>query len=95
MPSANISVYEVGSRTFAQTTACIEQRDAVVAADLGVANLSAMVGKLTVLSHTAACDWRWGVKGKASPWMQNCRVLRQTVEGAWRGVVDEAVAVLS
>ncbi|CAG9241307.1 hypothetical protein [Paraburkholderia caribensis] len=95
MPSGNISVYGPGIRTFAETAACIEQLDAVVAVDSGVANLSAMLGKLTVVPLNMASEWRWGVEGDASPWMANLKPLRQTLMGDWRSVIDEAIGFLS
>ncbi|MEM5367367.1 hypothetical protein V4C53_15190 [Paraburkholderia azotifigens] len=95
MPSGNISVYEPGIRSFAETAACIEQLDAVVAVDSGVANLSAMLGKLTVVPLNLASEWRWGIDGDTSPWMENIKPLRQTLMGDWRSVIDEAIAFLS
>lgn len=95
MPSGNISVYEPGIRTFAETAACIEQMDAVVAVDSSVANLSAMLGKLTVVPLNLTSEWRWGVEGDRSPWMEHVKLLRQTLMGDWRNVIDEAVAFLS
>jgi hypothetical protein len=79
MPSGNISVYAPGIRTFAETAACIEQLDAVFAVDSGVANLSAMLGKLTIVPLNVASEWRWGVEGETSPWMANLKPLRQTL----------------
>ena len=95
MPGDNISVYEPGISTFAQTAACIEQLDAVVAVDSGVANLSAMLGKLTVVPLNTGSEWRWGVTGDTSPWMANLKPLRQTLTGDWRSVIDEAITFLS
>jgi hypothetical protein len=95
MPSGNISVYEPGIRSFAETAACMEQLDAVVAVDSGVANLSAMLGKLTFVPLNLASEWRWGVEGDRSPWMANLKPLRQTLMGDWRSVIDEAIAFLS
>ena len=95
MPSGNISVYEPGIRSFAETAACIEQLDAIVAVDSGVANLSAMLGKLTFVPLNLASEWRWGVEGDRSPWMANLKPLRQTLMGDWRSVIDEAIALLS
>jgi hypothetical protein len=94
MPSGNISVYGPGIRTFAETAACIEQMDVVVAVDSGVANLSAMIGKTTIVPLNVASEWRWGIEGPTSPWMTNLKPLRQTVTGDWRSVIDEAVGVL-
>ncbi|MEX3931121.1 hypothetical protein AB4Y32_04725 [Paraburkholderia phymatum] len=95
MPSANISVYGPGIARFAETAACIEQLDAVVAVDSGVANLSAMLGKTTIVPLNLASEWRWGVQGDASPWMANLKPLRQSLMGDWRSVMDEAVAFLA
>jgi len=94
MPPGNISVYGPGIRNFAQTSACIEQMDAVVAVDSGVANLSAMLGKTTIVPLNVASEWRWGIAGDASPWMENLKPLRQTLTGDWRSVIDEVVGVL-
>ncbi|WP_109483802.1 hypothetical protein [Paraburkholderia sp. C35] len=95
MPSGNMSVFEPGIRSFSETAACIEQLDAVVAVDSGVANLSAMLGKLTIVPLNLASEWRWGVEGETSPWMTNLKPLRQTLMGDWRSVIDEAIEVLS
>ena len=95
MPSGNISVYGPGIKSFAETAACIEQLDAVVAVDSGVANLSAMLGKLTIVPLNVASEWRWGVEGDTSPWMANLKPLRQTLMGDWRSVIDEAISFLS
>jgi ADP-heptose:LPS heptosyltransferase len=80
---------------FAETAACIEQLDAVIAVDSGVANLSAMLGKLTIVPLNVASEWRWGVEGDTSPWMANLKPLRQTLMGDWRSVIDEAISFLS
>ncbi|MEI5996933.1 hypothetical protein H3V53_06865 [Paraburkholderia bengalensis] len=95
VPSGNISVYEPGIGTFAQTAACIEQLDAVVAVDSGVANLSVMLGKMTIVPLNVASEWRWGIEGDSSPWIDNLKPLRQTLTGDWRSVIDEAVAFLA
>jgi len=95
MPDGNVSVYGPGIDTFADTAACIEQMDAVIAVDSAVANLSAMLGKLTVVPLNAAGEWRWGVAGDASPWMANLKLVRQTVPGDWRSVIDETAALLA
>lgn len=94
MPSSNISTYAPGIHDFTDTAACIEQLDAVIAVDSGVANLSAMLGMRTVVPLNAASEWRWGVEGAGSPWIGKLRTLRQTVPGDWSTVVDEAIAWL-
>lgn len=94
-PAGNISQYDPVIKDFADTAACIEQLDAVIAVDSGVANLSAMMGKPTVvLTHTSG-DWRWGSQGSATPWMHDVTVLRQRSTGDWSPVVEEAIHWLS
>jgi hypothetical protein len=95
IPAGDISRYDPGIKDFSETTACIEQLDAVVAVDSVIANLSAMMGKPTlVLTHTSG-DWRWGTRGPATPWLHNVTVLRQNLAGDWSTVVDEATAWLT
>jgi hypothetical protein len=90
-PVANLSQYGPVIQDFADTAACIEQLDAVIAVDSSVANLSAMIGKRTlVLTHTSG-DWRWGSRGSTTPWMDEVEVLRQVSPGDWRPVVEEAI----
>jgi ADP-heptose:LPS heptosyltransferase len=94
-PAANVSRYYPGIKDFAETAACIEQLDAVVAVDSVVSNLSAMMGKHTVvLTHTSG-DWRWGTRGASTPWLHNVTVLRQKLAGDWSTVAEEAIAWLT
>jgi hypothetical protein len=94
-PAGNVSRYDPGICDFADTAACIEQLDAVVAVDSVVSNLSAMMGKPTlVLTHTSG-DWRWGSRGADTPWLENVTVLRQTLAGDWSTVVEQAIGRLT
>src|SRR5579862_1746084 len=94
-PADNVSRYTPGIKDFADTAACISELDAVITVDTGVANLSAMMGKRTVVMAHASCDWRWGSQGPTTPWMHNVKVVRQTSPGDWSTVVDEIVHWLS
>ncbi|CAB3803332.1 hypothetical protein [Pararobbsia alpina] len=90
-PAGNISQYGPVINDFADTAACIEQLDAVIAVDSVVANLSAMMGKPTaVLTHSSG-DWRWGSQGSTTPWMHDVKVLRQRQSGDWSTVVQETI----
>ena len=95
IPSGNLGQYDPGIEDFADTAACIEQLDAVIAVDSGVANLSAMIGKPTAVLTPVSCDWRWGSQGSITPWMDNVSVLRQTLTGDWDTVVDDAIRWLN
>ncbi|HKT97966.1 MAG TPA: hypothetical protein VJS30_15755 [Paraburkholderia sp.] len=89
-PRGNIAHYAPGIMTFADTTACIEQLDAVISVDSGVANLAVMSGKPTAVLVNPAGEWRWGSTGTRSPWMRDAHMVRQTTMGDWDGVVSRA-----
>ena len=88
---ANVSRYLPGIEDFADTAACIEQLDAVIAVDSGVANLAAMMGKPVGVLVPVSSDWRWGSAGLSTPWMQSVTVLRQSVPGDWGSVIARSV----
>ena len=94
VPTLNIGRYRPGVEDFADTAACIEQLDAVVAVDSSVANLGAMMGKPTCVLVNTSTDWRWGREGTHTPWLRDVEVLRQTIMGNWSTVVDDAASWL-
>ncbi|WP_322046880.1 hypothetical protein [Paraburkholderia sp. J67] len=89
-PRGNVAHYAPGIVSFADTTACIEQLDAVVSVDAGVANLATMTGKPTAVLVNPTGEWRWGRHGARTPWMASAHVLRQTAMGDWSGVIAQA-----
>lgn len=89
-PCGNIAHYAPGIMTFADTAACIEQLDAVISVDSGVANLAVMSGKPTAVLVNPTGEWRWGNSGTRSPWMRDAHMVRQTAMGEWDGVVSRA-----
>ncbi|RQM44244.1 hypothetical protein EHZ19_29770 [Paraburkholderia bannensis] len=86
-PRGHVSHYAPAIRTFADTTACIEQLDAVVSVDAGVANLAAMAGKPTAVLVNPTGEWRWGKDGAHSPWIRDAHVLRQQTMDDWSNVI--------
>ncbi len=93
-PRGNIAHYAPGIMSFGDTAACIEQLDAVISVDSGVANLAVMIGKPTAVLVNPAGEWRWGAAGTRSPWMRDAYVLRQTTIGEWDDVVSRTAAWL-
>lgn len=89
-PRGNVAHYAPGIASFADTAACIEQLDAVLSVDSGVANLAAMTGKPTAVLVNPTGEWRWGRDSTRSPWMASAHVLRQSTMGDWNGVMDLA-----
>ncbi|WP_090684068.1 hypothetical protein [Paraburkholderia phenazinium] len=94
IPAGNVSRYLPGIYHFDDTAACIGELDAVLAVDSGVANLAAMMGKPTCVPVNTASEWRWGVLGGTTQWIEGVKVLRQTREGNWDSVVQDAATWL-
>jgi hypothetical protein len=95
MPPATVERYLPGIHLFDDTAACIGELDAVFAVDSAVANLAAMMGKLTCVPVNTSGDWRWGHSGSTSNWIESATLLRQTREGDWDPVVRDAAAWLA
>ncbi|MBU9384478.1 hypothetical protein [Burkholderia gladioli] len=76
---------------FADTAACIQELDAVIAVDSAVANLAALLGARTCVPLNQAGDWRWGSRGRDTPWLPGVTVLRQRETGHWAPVFEEIV----
>ncbi|MBB3259590.1 hypothetical protein F4827_004465 [Paraburkholderia bannensis] len=89
-PRGNVAHYGPGIASFADTAACIEQLDAVLSVDSGIANLAAMAGKPTAVLVNPTGEWRWGRHSTRSPWMESAHILRQTTMGDWHGVIELA-----
>lgn len=94
-PARNVERYLPGIHFFDDTAACIGELDAVFAVDSAVANLAAMMAKPTCVPVNTSGDWRWGHAGRASTWVENATVLRQTWEGDWNSVVRDAMVWLA
>jgi hypothetical protein len=94
-PRGKVAYYTPGIASFADTAACIEQLDAVLSVDAGIANLAAMSGKPTAVLVNPTGEWRWGRHSTRSPWMESAHVLRQTKMGDWNGVMELAASWLA
>jgi hypothetical protein len=53
-----------------------------------------MMGKPTCVPVNTASEWRWGVLGGTTQWIEGVKVLRQTCEGNWDSVVQDAATWL-
>lgn len=94
-PCSTISDYQPGIVDFSDTAACIAHLDAVVAVDSSVANLAVMMGVTTCVATHNSGDWRWGLRGSKSPWVNNVTVYRQMEEGDWDPVMDDIICWLT
>ncbi|SAK47006.1 hypothetical protein [Caballeronia ptereochthonis] len=94
VPAGDVARYSPGVFHFDDTAACIDQLDAVVSVDSGVANLAAFMGKSACVAVNTSGDWRWGSEGRSTPWIEGVTVLRQKTEGDWAPVVRDIAAWL-
>jgi tetratricopeptide (TPR) repeat protein len=80
---------------FADTAALAQNLDAVVSVDTSVAHLAAGTGRPTLmLSRYDAC-WRWGLKGRTTPWYDSMTIFRQHRYGDWSGALQDLDRALS
>jgi tetratricopeptide (TPR) repeat protein len=84
-----------GSGAFMDTAAVIANLDLVISADTAVAHLAAGLGVPTWLALATACDWRWLLDRRDSPWYPSVRLFRQPRPGDWNSVAAEMAAALA
>lgn len=79
----------------AESLACLCRcMDIVIAPDMGVAHLSAALGRETWLALPHIAEWRWGPQGAHTDWYPTMRLFRQRAPGRWDGVIDAMAALL-
>lgn len=72
---------------FSDTAAIIDNMDLIISIDSSVAHLSGALGKETFLLLPYSADWRWFEDDSKTPWYNNTKIYRQTIEGDWMPVV--------
>jgi tetratricopeptide (TPR) repeat protein len=75
-------------RTWGDTAAILDQLDAVVSVDTGLAHLAGAMGKPVHLMIAHAACWRWHDHDTTrTRWYDGHRLYRQTTQGDWSPVV--------
>jgi hypothetical protein len=92
--SLQVGRTELELTDFAETAAAISALDLVVSVDTAVAHLAGSLGKPVWLLAAHACDWRWMLDRKDSPWYPSLRIFRRRYQGDWSEVIDRVVAEL-
>jgi Flp pilus assembly protein TadD len=70
------------------TAALVTALDVVVTVCTAVVHLAGALGRPAVVMVPIAAEWRYGASVETMPWYPSVRLLRQSVAGDWRGVLD-------
>ena len=73
-------------KSFADTSAIIENLDLVITVDTSVAHLAGALGKKTWVLLPFLPDWRWQLDGEKSIWYPTIKLYRQPKIGDWNSV---------
>jgi len=80
---------------FAETAALVQTLDLVIAVDTAVAHLAGALAKPVWLLNRFDTCWRWQLNCNDSLWYPTMRQFRQSIPGAWDGVVASVCEALS
>ena len=69
--------------SFTETANFIEQMDYVIGCDTAVTNLSAALGRETLVMVPFFCDYRWSITEFLTPWYEKARIFRQNLPDNW------------
>ena len=76
-------------KSFADTSAVIENLDLIITVDTSVAHLAGALGKTSWVLLPYLPDWRWLVEGENSIWYPSIKLYRQPKMGDWNSVFKE------
>ncbi|HXW26202.1 MAG TPA: tetratricopeptide repeat protein [Xanthobacteraceae bacterium] len=78
----------------ADTAAIIAMLDLVITIDTSIAHVAGALGKPMWVLLPFSADWRWLVRGEATPWYPTARLFRQPAIGDWQSVVRQVAQAL-
>jgi tetratricopeptide (TPR) repeat protein len=70
-----------------ETAALVEALDVVVSVCTSVVHLAGALARPALVMVPAVADWRFGHEGESMPWHPTARLLRQSRQGEWTGVL--------
>jgi len=83
----HIRYFADGLKDFSDTAALCDLVDLVISVDTSVAHLSGAMGRPTWVLLTYVPDWRWLLEGEDCPWYRTAKLIRQSSDGDWDGVL--------
>jgi hypothetical protein len=78
-----------------ETAIGMKSMDLVISVDTMTAHLAGAMGLDVWTLLPYACDWRWMLDRRDSPWYPTMRLFRQHTPGAWEGVIQSLYAELA
>jgi cytochrome c-type biogenesis protein CcmH/NrfG len=82
------------SSMWLDTAVLLDELDAMVSVDTGIAHLAGAMGIPTFILLPFSPDWRWGLGIDTSPWYPSVRLIRQRAPRAWGSVVSDLARLL-
>jgi hypothetical protein len=87
--------FDAGADAFLDTAAVMMNLDLVITSDTSIAHLAGALGRPVWIALRHVPDWRWMVRGEATPWYSTARVFKQARAGDWDGVFARIGAELA
>ncbi len=77
-----------------ETAALVSQMDLVISVCTAVIHFAGALGRDVWVLVPTVPEWRYQAQGDSIPWYPSARLIRQSVAGDWRVVIDEATSRL-
>jgi len=74
-----------------ETAALVSALDLVISVQTAVIHLGGALGRPVWALVSSRPEWRYQEAGESIPWYPSVRLIRQSIPGDWRPVIDEAV----
>jgi tetratricopeptide (TPR) repeat protein len=81
-------------RDLSDTAAVIDSLDLVITTDTCIAHLAGAMAKPVWILLPHLADWRWMRKIETTPWYPTARLLRQSKQGDWAGLIERVAGEL-
>jgi len=92
----NVFIWDACSkdRDLSDTAAVIASLDLVISTDTCIAHLAGAMAKPVWILLPHLADWRWMRHIETTPWYPTARLLRQSKQGDWEGLIERVIGEL-